>query len=188
MGVIPRVVTMNRAHHLALHRQSRPADRDACCGLEPRRRQGGAQSTVDDVLIRNVTTDIRAYGFDGAKSGESPTAIRSSSSRWRGSASAISAICTRCSRSRIAAIGQLDVVMVPVDGSMTMSAGRDDGDSEGAEGTARPADALFRTSDAKSVPVGRRRGFDAELGRVPEMVVSVRTLPERPKVLVLLGY
>jgi hypothetical protein len=30
--------------------------------------------------------------------------------------------------------------------------------------------------------------FDIELSRVPEITVSVRTLPESPKVLVLPGY
>ena len=73
---------------------------------------------VDDVLIRNVTTDIRGFG---ATRSASRTATRSSSSRWRGSASAISAICTTCSTTEdLAFIGQLDVVMVPVDGAYTM--------------------------------------------------------------------
>ncbi len=85
----PDVVTMNKAHPSHYTLTPDPAIKYVLHGWsdtpgEPAK----IHLTVGDTLIRNVVTDIRSWG-----GGSSPTAIRSSSSRWRASASAIWDIC-----------------------------------------------------------------------------------------------
>ena len=63
-GVIPRVVTMNRAHTSHFTDESRPAHRICAARLEPEGGKAVHHLQVDDVLIRNVTTDIRGFGGD----------------------------------------------------------------------------------------------------------------------------
>jgi L-ascorbate metabolism protein UlaG (beta-lactamase superfamily) len=88
----------------------------------------------------------------------------------------------------LAAIGQLEVVMVPVDGAMTMS-------QSAMVETLKILKArlilpmhYFGAATLNRFLTNLDEEFDIELSRVPEITVSVRTLPESPKVLVLPGY
>ena len=73
--------------------------------------------TVDDVYIRNVPTDIRSFGGGMIPDGNSIFIFEIANS----SASAISATCTITSRtSTTPRSAGLDIVMVPIDGGMTL--------------------------------------------------------------------
>jgi len=111
----PRVVTMNKAHETHYTDNPDPAIEHVLRGWNPE--GGAAQHNVEigDVLIRNVTTDIRAWGVP-EKDGNSIFIFE------------VSGLCIghlghlhhELGAAHVGWIGRLDVVMVPVDGSYTL--------------------------------------------------------------------
>lgn len=85
----PTVATMNKAHSSHYTLTPDPAIKTVLHGWSDSGQPARHDLVVGDAYIRNVTTDIRAGGAPW-----STTGTRSSSLRWRISASAISAICT----------------------------------------------------------------------------------------------
>jgi L-ascorbate metabolism protein UlaG (beta-lactamase superfamily) len=188
-GVIPRVVTMNVAH--TSHHTNNPDPRIEYVlrGWNPEGGKAVHRIEIDDVLIRNVTTDIRGFGFDSDGSVRIPD----------GNSIFIFEVARLCighvghlhhvlDVEDLNVIGQLDVVMVPVDGSMTMS-------QSAMVETLKVVKArlilpmhYFGVATLNRFLVNLDEEFDVEVSNVPEVVVSVRTLPESPKVLVLPGY
>ena len=119
---VPDVVTMNRAHstHYTLHPD--PAIKHVLHGWGDNGQPARINERVGDVLIRNVTTDIRRYVYDDSngemvKDGNSIFIFE------------VAGLCIghlghlhhKLDESHFAAIGRLDIVMVPIDGSYTMS-------------------------------------------------------------------
>jgi L-ascorbate metabolism protein UlaG (beta-lactamase superfamily) len=122
IGRLPDVVTMNRAH--SSHYSVVPDQRIAHVlhGWGEDGQPAKIRERVGDVLIRNVTTDIRPYlGSDGAGAlipdGNSIFIFE------------VAGLCIghlghlhhKLDDSHFAAIGRLDIVMVPIDGTYTMS-------------------------------------------------------------------
>ena len=186
-GVIPRVVTMNHAHTSHFTEFPDPLIEYVLRGWNPEGGKAVHRLQVEDVLIRNVTTDIRGFGGgDGIREPD-------------GNSIFIFEVAQLCighvghlhhvlDKEDLAAIGQLEVVMVPVDGSMTIS------QSAMVETLKILKARLILPMHYFGLPTLNRfltnldEEFDIELSRVPEITVSVRTLPESPKVLVLPGY
>jgi L-ascorbate metabolism protein UlaG (beta-lactamase superfamily) len=178
---IPRVVTMNKAHssHYTLSPDERidhvlrgwnfdqtPADHDV---------------VVDDVYVRNVTTDIRNFG----------------AMEPDGNSIFIFEVADLCighlghlhhplEDRHFAQIGRLDIVMVPVDGGLTLS-------HEAMTGIAR------RLQSSILLPMHRRGAplssfiemmgdnFVTDFVNSDSFTISARTLPRRPTILVLKG-
>jgi L-ascorbate metabolism protein UlaG (beta-lactamase superfamily) len=183
-GVIPRVITMNHAHTSHYTDNPDPRIEYVLRGWKP----GGGKAVhhlqVDDVLIRNVTTDIRT--FSGLREPD-------------GNSIFIFEVANLCighvghlhhvlAPEDLGAIGQLDVVMVPVDGSMTMS-------QDAMIETLKVVKArlilpmhYFGAATLNRFLLRLGEEFDVELSGLPEIKVSVRTLPPSPKVLVLPGF
>jgi L-ascorbate metabolism protein UlaG (beta-lactamase superfamily) len=188
-GVIPRVVTMNRAHTSHFTESLDPRIEYVLRGWNPEGGKAVHRLEVDDVLIRNVTTDIRGFGFDGEGSVRIPD----------GNSIFIFEVARLCighvghlhhvlDTEDLSVIGQLDVVMVPVDGSMTMS-------QSAMVETLKVVKArlilpmhYFGAATLNRFLTNLDQEFDVEISNIPEIMVSVRTLPESPKVLVLPGY
>lgn len=188
-GTIPRVATMNRAHPSHFTENPDPRIEYVLRGWNPEGGKAVHRLQVDDVLIRNVTTDIRGFGLDG----DSVVRIPDGNSIF------IFEVARLCighvghlhhvlDVEDLAAIGQLDVVMVPVDGSMTMS-------QSAMVETLKVLKArlilpmhYFGAATLNRFLTNLGEEFDVEISSVPEVMVSVRTLPEQPKVLVLPGY
>ena len=84
------------------------------------------------------------------------------------------------------ALGRIDVVLAPVDGSYTLDV---DGMIETLAGCRRPghSDALFRRVDAQPFPVPHGRGLPDRAQRYATVVLSRDSLPVLPTVLVLPG-
>ena len=181
--VIPRVITMNRAHTTHYTDSPDPRIEHVLRGWDP---QGGpAQHNlqVGDVLIRNVTTDIRSWG------GTVPD----------GNSIFIFEVARLCighlghlhhvlAAEDLAWIGQLDVVMVPVDGSYTM-------DQDAMLETLRVVRArlvlpmhYFSESTLSRFLSGLGEEFEVERSAGPEVAVSAASLPRTPKLLVLPGF
>ncbi|WAJ27083.1 MBL fold metallo-hydrolase [Antarcticirhabdus aurantiaca] len=179
---LPRLVTMNKAH--SSHNTPSPDP-----GIEHVLRgwsedgNGPARHavTVGDVYVRNVPTDIRGWGGGMEPDGNSIFIFE------------IAGLCIghlghlhhTLTEEDYAAIGRLDVLMVPVDGGMTMS----------QEGMGEIAERLHASI---VLPMHRFRGpIDRFLDKLPDFAVdrrtepgfsvSVRSLPAQPTVIVLAG-
>lgn len=176
---VPRVVTMNRAHSSHFTDFPDPGIEYVLRGWNP---DGGAAShylQVDDVLIRNVTTDILNGGLH-ITNGNSIFIFE------------VAGLCIghlghlhhALTEEHFAQIGRLDVVMVPIDGAMTLSLG---GMSElvkrlrssiilpmHARGFATPADFISMLGS----------DFDNVYLKSRSFVVSLFDLPKRPTVMV----
>ncbi len=122
-GGVPDVVTMNRAHSTHYTLNPDPRIRHVLHGWGEGPAPAKHALTVGDAFIRNVPTDIRRtlYGY-GPETEMVPN----------GNSIFIFEVAGLCighlghlhhplDESHIAAIGRLDIVMVPIDGSYTMS-------------------------------------------------------------------
>jgi L-ascorbate metabolism protein UlaG (beta-lactamase superfamily) len=182
-GVIPRVITMNHAHTSHYTDSPDPAIEYVLRGWNPEGGKAVHHVRIDDVLIRNVTTDIRSFG------GREPD----------GNSIFIFEIAQLCighlghlhhelAPEDLGVIGQLDVVMVPVDGTFTMDQGAMLETLKLLRARLVLPMHYFGAATLNRFLVRLGEAFDVELSGLPEVVVSVRTLPERPKVLVLPGF
>jgi L-ascorbate metabolism protein UlaG (beta-lactamase superfamily) len=179
---LPDVVTMNKAHstHFTL---------DPDVGIE-QVLQGWSDVpgekiqhnvVVGDAYIRNVATDIRSWGGDMEENGNSIFIFE------------IAGLCIghlghlhhELTESHYTEIGRLDILMVPVDGGLTL----------GADSMSRVVD---RLRSSVILPMHRPGGLDRFIGmlggkfdvayaREPTIVVSMRSLPKRPTILVPQG-
>ena len=85
-------------------------------------------------------------------------------------------------------IGQLDIVMVPVDGSMTMDQGAMMETLKMLKARLVLPMHYFGAATLNRFLARLDEEFEVEMSHMPEIIVSVRTLPDRPKVLVLPGF
>ena len=186
-GTTPRVVTMNRAHTSHFTDSPDPAIEHVLRGWNPEGGKADHNLLVDDVRIRNVTTDIRGFGFDGGvriPDGNSIFVFE------------VAQLCIghvghlhhELGVEDLAFLGQLDIVMVPVDGSMTMSQASMVETLKIVKARLILPMHYFGLSTLTRFLAFLDESFEVETSRVPEVTVSVRTLPQSPKVLVLPGY
>jgi len=182
----PTVVTMNKAHPSHYTLTPDPAIRYVLHGWSDV--PGGKADyhlVVGDTLIRNVTSDIRAgWGHDGTveKDGNSIFIFE------------IAGLCIghlghlhfELTDQQYAEIGRLDVVMVPVDGGLTMGA-----DSM-SRVVKRLRSSLILPMHRWGPPVDQflalfGSDFDVAYGPTSSITVSLRTLPKKPLIYVLKG-
>jgi L-ascorbate metabolism protein UlaG (beta-lactamase superfamily) len=119
-GLLPDVVTMNKAHETHFTDFPDPAIPHVLRGWNPAG-TGPAEHllTLRDVTIRNVTTDIRGWGAPDMD-GNSIFVFE------------VADLCIghlghlhhRLTEAHYALLGQLDIVMAPVDGSFTLEIGK----------------------------------------------------------------
>src|SRR6476661_3242181 len=186
-GRLPDVVTMNRAHgtHYTLFPDSKIPY--VLHGWGDDGEPAKISQRVGDVLIRNVTTDIRRY-FGSDSSGEM---IKDGNSIF---IFEVAGLCIghlghlhhKLDDSHFAAIGRLDVVMVPIDGTYTMSL---DGISDI---TRRLRASVVLPMHRFMTPLDdfmRRIGQQFEIDRRTERTlrISRETLPAAPTVIILEG-
>jgi hypothetical protein len=184
-GKVPDVVTMNRAHssHYTLNPDPRIAH--VLRGWGEDGKPAHHAVNIGDVLIRNVTTDIRAYRFDTEalqKDGNSIFIFE------------VAGLCIGhlghlhhpLDETHYAAIGRLDIVMVPIDGTFTMSL---DGMSEI---TRRLRSSVVLPMHRFATPlsdfVARMNGqFEMDLRPERSFSISRETLPKKPTIIILDG-
>ena len=115
-NIIPDVVTMNRAHSSHYTDFPDPAIKHVLRGWGENGAPAEHFVELNDLIIRNVTTDIRGGGAGRVKDGNSIFIFE------------VAGLCIghlghlhhEPSEEHYALIGRLDVVMVPVDGGMTL--------------------------------------------------------------------
>jgi L-ascorbate metabolism protein UlaG (beta-lactamase superfamily) len=186
-GRLPDVVTMNRAHgtHYSLFPDPRIPHVLHGWG------EGGAPAhiaqRVGDVFIRNVTTDIRRYFGDGPGG----DMIRDGNSIF---IFEVAGLCIghlghlhhKLDDSHFAAIGRLDIVMVPIDGTYTMSL---DGISEITRrlraSVVLPMHRFMTPLDEFMRRIGQQFEIDVRSERT--LRISRDSLPATPTVIILEG-
>jgi L-ascorbate metabolism protein UlaG (beta-lactamase superfamily) len=187
IGRLPDVVTMNRAHSTHYTLFPDPRIPHVLHGWSDNGEPARINQRIGDVLVRNVTTDIRRYW--GEDSGGEM--IRDGNSIF---IFEVAGLCighlghlhVPLDESHLAAIGRLDIVMVPIDGTYTMSL---DGISEI---TRRLRAAVVLPMHRFATPleefmrrIGRQFEIDARAGRT--LRISRDSLPGTPTVIILDG-
>jgi L-ascorbate metabolism protein UlaG (beta-lactamase superfamily) len=187
-GRPPDVVTMNRAHssHYTLFPDPRIAH--VLHGWRDDGAPAKIAERIGDVYIRNVTTDIRRYFFGD---GPNTEMIKDGNSIF---IFEVAGLCighlghlhTRLDDSHLAAIGRLDIVMVPIDGTYTMSL---DGISEITRrlraSVVLPMHRFMTPLDEFMRRIGEQFAIDVRTER--SLTISRDTLPGTPTVIILRG-
>jgi L-ascorbate metabolism protein UlaG (beta-lactamase superfamily) len=180
----PDIVTMNHAHPSHYTDHPDPGIKFVLRGWAANEQPARIDLTYKDVRVRNVPTNIRSFDGGTERNGNSIFIFE------------IANLCIAhlghlhhtLNQQQLDAIGRLDVVLVPVDGSYTLDL---DGMVEVLHALKAPlmipmhyfsADTLNRFLDRV------RREWQVEVAEVPSVVVSKTSLPASPKVLVLPGH
>ena len=187
LGRLPDVVTMNRAHSTHYSLFPDPRIPHVLHGWGDDGKPAQISMRIADVFIRNVTTDIRRYFFDDS----SAEMIKDGNSIF---IFEVAGLCIghlghlhhKLDDTHFAAIGRLDIVMVPIDGTYTMSL---DGISEI---TKRLRASVILPMHRFATPLDefmRRIGQQFEIDERTErsLTISRDTLPSSPTVIILRG-
>jgi L-ascorbate metabolism protein UlaG (beta-lactamase superfamily) len=186
-GRLPDVVTMNHAHGTHYTLFPDPRIPYVLHGW----RDDGAPAKIDqrigDIYIRNVTTDIRRYFGDDSNA----EMIKDGNSIF---IFEVAGLCighlghlhTQLDESQLAAIGRIDILMVPIDGTYTMSL---DGVSEITKrlrsSVVLPMHRFATPLDEFMRKIGEQFAIDVRTERT--LKISRDTLPGTPTVIILEG-
>jgi L-ascorbate metabolism protein UlaG (beta-lactamase superfamily) len=181
---IPDIATMNRAHSTHFTFNPDPAIKHVLRGWNPAGGPAIHDVTERDVRVRNLATNIRSWGSGGTDE--------------FGNSIFVFEMGTLCiahlghlhhtlSQRQIGQIGQMDVVLAPIDGSYTLDT---PGMLEVLKGLKAPL--VIPMHYFSSFTLGRfldvaRADFEVKMSEVPSVTVSRTSLPARPQVLVLPG-
>jgi L-ascorbate metabolism protein UlaG (beta-lactamase superfamily) len=182
---LPTVVTMNHAHSTHYTDHPDPGIQHVLRGWGPSPdRPARHDLQVKDVRVRNVPTNIRSWGGETERHGNSIFIFE------------IANMCIAhlghlhhtLNQQQLNEIGRVDVVLVPVDGGATL-------DLEGMADVLKSLKAplmipmhYFSTySLRRFLDLLGEKSIDVEMSVVPSTVVSKTTLPATPKLLVLPG-
>jgi L-ascorbate metabolism protein UlaG (beta-lactamase superfamily) len=186
-GRLPDVVTMNRAHSTHYTLFPDPRITHVLHGWSDDGKPAQIRQRVGDVLIRNVTTDIRRYVFDETNS----EMVRDGNSIF---VFEVAGLCIghlghlhhKLDDSHFAAIGRLDIVMVPIDGGYTMSL---DGVSEIVKrlraSVVLPMHRFMTPLDDFMRKIGQQFAIEERSERM--LTMSLNNLPRTPTVVILRG-
>lgn len=187
-GKLPNVVTMNRAHSTHYTLNPDPGIQHVLHGWAD---SGAAKHelVVADVFIRNVTTDIRSFfgRWDGGGAAMQPDGnsifIFETAGLCIGH---LGHLHHRLEDHHIAEIGRLDIVMVPIDGGLTMSL---DGMSEMAK---RLRSSVVLPMHRLGTPMEdfmsrMRSQFEIDRRGERAFTISRQTLPKAPTIVILDG-
>ncbi|MGK6311996.1 MBL fold metallo-hydrolase [Neorhizobium sp. DT-125] len=180
---LPDVVTMNKAHSTHYTLSPDPAIKHVLHGWsDVPGEKAEHRLTVGDVYIRNVVSDIRSWGGGVEENGNSIFIFE------------VAGLCIghlghlhfELTEEQYTEIGRLDILMVPVDGGLTM----------GADSMSRvvqrlrsslilpmhrwgpPLDSFLAMFDGR---------FDITYAKEPVIRVSMRSLPKKPTIMVPQG-
>lgn len=182
--VVPDVVTMNRAHRSHYTDAPDPDIKYVLRGWNPDGGPARHDLQVEDVRIRNVTTDIRGGYMGRVPDGNSIFIFE------------IAGLCIghlghlhhELSPEHLGLIGRLDVVMVPVDGGYTMA-------QVNMMNVLRELKArvvipmhYFGPATLARFIENAKASLEVEVSQIPVAVISAASLPDKPKLLVLPGY
>jgi L-ascorbate metabolism protein UlaG (beta-lactamase superfamily) len=187
IGRLPDVVTMNHAHSTHYTLFPDPRITHVLHGWRDDGQPARISEQIGDVYIRNVTTDIRRFFGDDS----SEDMIKDGNSIF---IFEVAGLCIGhlghlhhpLDDARLAAIGRLDIVMVPIDGTYTMSL---DGISEITRrlraSVVLPMHRFATPLDEFMRRIGQQFKIDVRTERT--LRISRETLPDAPTVIILEG-
>jgi L-ascorbate metabolism protein UlaG (beta-lactamase superfamily) len=187
IGRLPDVVTMNRAHSTHYTLFPDPRIPHVLHGWGDDGQPAKISEKIGDVFIRNVTTDIRR--FYGDYSGENMIKDGNSIFIFE-----VAGLCighlghlhVKLDDSHFAAIGRLDILMVPIDGTYTMSL---DGVSEITRRLRASVVLPMHRFETPLEDFMQKIGKDFAIDQRSErsLRISRETLPTTPTVIILDG-
>jgi L-ascorbate metabolism protein UlaG (beta-lactamase superfamily) len=182
--VVPDIVTMNHAHTTHYTDRPDPSIKLVLRGWAEDEKPARIDVTLGDVRVRNVPTNIRRWDGGTERHGNSIFIYEMANL----CIAHLGHLHHTLTQQQLDEMGKVDVVLVPVDGNMTL-------DLEGM------MDVLTSIKPQLMIPMhyfGRytlerflsraKEQWDVEIAEVPSLVVSKTTLPVKPKVLVLPGH
>lgn len=182
--VLPDIATMNHAHSTHYTDSPDPGIKHVLRGWGEEEKPARIDLQYKDVRVRNVPTNIRSWGGSTERHGNSIFIFE------------LANLCIAhlghlhhtLTQAQLNEIGRVDVVMVPVDGTLTL-------DLEGM------LEVLHALKASLIIPMHYfsaytldhflqrvRQDWDVEIAEVPSVLVSKTSLPAKPKVLVLPGH
>jgi L-ascorbate metabolism protein UlaG (beta-lactamase superfamily) len=182
--VTPEVATMNKAH--STHFSTRPdlGINYVLKGWNPGGGPAYHDLTVQDVRIRNVSTNIRSYGGATEYDGNSIFVFETAQL----CIAHLGHLHHTLSPEHLRKLGRIDVLLVPVDGGYTL-------DTFDMMEVLRAINAplmipmhFFGASTLNRFLASARGHFSVEFSDKPSIIVSRPTLPKGPKILVLPGH
>jgi L-ascorbate metabolism protein UlaG (beta-lactamase superfamily) len=183
-SVLPTIVTMNHAHSSHYTDNPDPAIKYVLRGWGPSPEVPARHDVqVSDVRVRNVPTNIRNWSGGTERHGNSIFIFE------------VANLCIAhlghlhhtLNQQQLNEIGRVDVVMVPVDGGVTLDL---DGMVEVLGALKAPLMIpmhYFSTYTLNRFLTTLGQKYQVEMGETPSTLVSKTTLPTTPKVLVLPG-
>ena len=183
-GIVPDVVTMNRAHSTHYTDFPDPAIRHVLRGWNPGGGPAHHDLQVGDVRIRNVTTDIRSGTLGRIPDGNSVFIFE------------IAGLCIghlghlhhELTSAQLGAIGRLDIVLVPVDGTYTMAQANMLAVLKELKARIVMPMHYFGPETLSRFIKGLAGSLDIEISKSPSVTLSAAMLPDKPKLIVLPGY
>jgi L-ascorbate metabolism protein UlaG (beta-lactamase superfamily) len=183
-GSTPDVVTMNRAHSTHFTNSPDPEIKHVLRGWGEDGAAAKHDLQVGDLRIRNVTTDIRFGATQRVTDGNS-IFIFEAAGLCIGH---LGHLHHELTPGHMGWIGRLDVVMVPVDGRMTMP-------HENMMGVLKEIKAaviipmhIFGPESLNAFLSEARKSFKVSFAEGRSLVLSAKTLPTEPTVMVMPGY
>jgi len=182
--LLPDIVTMNHAHSSHYTDHPDPGIKYVLRGWAADEKPARIDMTLRDVRVRNVPTNIRTWGGETERHGNSIFIFE------------VANLCIAhlghlhhtLNQQQLNEIGRVDVVMAPVDGNMTLD----------LEGMVEVLHALkpqliipmhyFSAYTLERFLARVRQDWDVQIDEVPSVVLSKTTLPVKSKVLVLPGH
>ena len=178
---LPRVVTMNRAHSTHYTLNPDPGIEYVLPGWNPNGPEPVEHHVVvDDVYVRNVTTDIRTWESGGMIPDANSIFIFEVAGLCIGHLGHLHHALTD---THYAEIGRLDILMVPVDGGLTLS------HTGMAEITSRLRSSIVLPMHLRGTRISSylemmSAEFAIEYLEGNSVTVTVRDLPKRPTIMV----
>ncbi|MGY6707663.1 MAG: MBL fold metallo-hydrolase [Rhizobiaceae bacterium] len=178
---LPDVITMNKAHSTHYTLNPDPRIGHVLPGWDDDDPPAAHAVVVDDVYIRNVPTDIRSWA--GMEEGGNSIFVFEVAGLCIGH---LGHLHHALEPEHYAAIGRLDVVMVPIDGGMTLSL------PAMSEIARRLQSSIILPMHRFSTPIPQFAAmlderFAVEFRDSRSMKISLRSLPRRPTVVILEG-
>ena len=180
----PDVATMNKAHSTHFSTRPDPGIKHVLRGWDPAGGPARHDLTVEDVRIRNVSTNIRSFGGATEYDGNSIFVFETAQL----CIAHLGHLHHTLTPEHLKKLGRIDVLLVPVDGGYTL-------ETFDMMEVLRAINAplmipmhFFGPSTLNRFLTSARAHFPVEFGDRPAITLSRATLPNSPKVLVLPGH
>ena len=183
-AILPDIATMNHAHSTHFTDHPDPGIKLVLRGWRDDGKPAGHDVTFKDVRIRSVTTNIRTWSGETERNGNSIFVFE------------IAGLCIAhlghlhhtLNQQQLDEIGRMDVVMAPVDGNYTL-------DLDGMVEVLQSLHAqmiipmhFFNIYTLERFLARMRQTYRVDFNETPSLVVSKKTMPPSPTVVVLPGH